>query len=66
VPASAACLRLQPCTSGFSSGSEGGEKRRKFEQMRKQHYNMRDALVQVCAVCAHRQAVSAAVCAAAT
>lgn len=39
---------LQPCNSFTSSGSEGSDdKRRRFEQMRKQHYNMKDALLKV-------------------
>jgi hypothetical protein len=42
---------VQPCTSFTSSGSEGSaDKRRRFQQMRKQHYNMRDALLKVCHV----------------
>jgi hypothetical protein len=41
------CL-LQPCTSFTSSGSErSGDKRQRFQQMRKQHYNMRDAMLKV-------------------
>jgi hypothetical protein len=44
----ACCSLLQPCTSFTSSGSEGSvDKRRRFMQMRKQHYNMRDALLKV-------------------
>ena len=39
---------LQPCTSFTSSGSQGSaDKRQKFEMMRKQHYNMKDALLKV-------------------
>lgn len=42
----------QPSTSFTSSGSEGGpesaEKKRHFEEMRKQHYDMKQALQQVC------------------
>jgi hypothetical protein len=40
----------QPCASFNSSGSEGpgsADKKRRFEAMRKQHYNMKQALQQV-------------------
>lgn len=41
-------VHMQPCNSFTSSGSEGSaDKRRRFELMRRQHYNMRDALVKV-------------------
>lgn len=39
---------LQPCTSFTSSGSErSGDKRQRFQQMRKQHYNMKEAMLKV-------------------
>jgi hypothetical protein len=44
-------IDLQPCYSFTSSGSEGAgsiEKKRRFQQMRKQHYNMKAALQKVC------------------
>lgn len=41
--------RTEPCASWNSSGSEGpgsADKKRRFEAMRKQHYNMKQALQQ--------------------